>query len=164
MKSRLALLAVPFLALACTDAEQATLIAPERSAIETGTLTSPGGDAAVVASVIDCVGETITGTKKADIIDCSGSPVGVTISGGGGDDIIHGGDGDDNINGGNHSDMLYGDDGNDILEGSHHNDTLDGGAGEDTLDGGAGTDVCDGGADTDVDEASASCETTSNVP
>ena len=115
MKSRLALLAVPFLALACTDAEQATLIAPERSVIETGTLTSPGGDAAVAANVIPCVGGTITGTKKADIIDCSGSSVGVTISGGGGNDIIIGSAFADIISGGASNDIIYGGGGDDIL-------------------------------------------------
>lgn len=125
MKSRLALLVVPFLALACTDAEQATLIAPEPSVIESsGTLTSPRGDAAVVAGGGDCTlngvtqaGETITGTKNADIIDCSGSSTGHTINGGGGNDIIigsaladiiSGGASNDNINGGGGDDILCG--------------------------------------------------------
>ena len=63
----------------------------------------------------------ITGTKKADIIDCSGSPVGVTISGGGGNDMITG--------------SPYAD----ISSGGASNDIIDGGGGDDILCGG----VCD---------------------
>ena len=69
----------------------------------------------MAANVIPCVGGTITGTKKADIIDCSGASTGVTVSGGGGNDIIYGSPNADIISGGASNDIIYGGGGDDNL-------------------------------------------------
>ena len=53
-------------------------------------VTYAGGDGCQLTPGVKHVGDTITGTKKADTIDCRGSSTGHTISGGGGDDIIYG--------------------------------------------------------------------------
>ncbi len=118
MKSRLALLAVPLLALACTDAEQATLLEPPSVSADVTISAYADGDGCILSEGVTQVGVTITGTKNADIIDCSGASTGgYTISGGGGNDIIigsafadiiSGGASNDNINGGGGDDILCG--------------------------------------------------------
>jgi Ca2+-binding RTX toxin-like protein len=95
------------------------------------------------------------------------APQGVSMSGGGGIDMIIGTAGDDNLlgNGGNDTidglagddtidggggkDSLIGGDDADELIGKGGSDTLDGGAGDDTLNGGGGSDFLDGGAGFD---------------
>ncbi|MEM7312466.1 MAG: hypothetical protein AAF497_04875, partial [Planctomycetota bacterium] len=60
------------------------------------------------------------------------------LDGGGGDDTIHGGSENDIIYGGTGNDKLFGDGGNDIIYGEQNNDELDGGHGDDILLGGSG--------------------------
>ena len=81
-------------------------------------VTYADGDGCDVSEGVTHAGETITGTKNADIIDCSGSSTGHTISGGGGADIIIG--------------SAFAD----IISGGASNDTIDGGGGDDILYGG----------------------------
>ena len=165
----------------------------EPNAVSEGTLTSPRGDAAVVANAKGLLksgaqvtsaegggctlngvprnGQTITGTKNADIIDCSGASAGHTINGGGGNDIIigsayadtiSGGGSNDNINGGGGDDILYGGvytspaasslgkkgGGDDDTKGGGGNNPK-GGSGSDTVDGGPGNDTIVGGSGQD---------------
>ncbi len=114
MKSRLALLAVPFLALACSDAEQATLLEPPSVSKDVTISAYADGDGCTLNGVTQ-VGVTITGTKNADMIDCSGSSTGHTINGGGGNDIIIGSAFADIISGGASNDIINGGGGDDIL-------------------------------------------------
>ncbi len=111
----------------CSD----PVMAPEPSVIESSsTLTSAkglldsdaqviyaDGDGCMLSEGVTQVGVTITGTMNADIIDCSGSSIGYTINGGGGNDIITGGSGNDIISGGASNDIIYGGPGDDILFG-----------------------------------------------
>lgn len=72
----------------------------------------------------------LSGTFGNDRIDASQFRGAVSLSGGGGNDILIGGRGHDVLDGG---------DGNDTIRGGDGNDTLTGGAGNDSLDGGRGT-------------------------
>jgi len=64
----------------------------------------------------------------------------LSITGGGGDDVLTGGDGADTIIGGAGSDIINGSAGNDVLTGDANNDVITGGVGADTLTGGTGQD------------------------
>jgi Ca2+-binding RTX toxin-like protein len=86
-------------------------------------------------------------------------PIGQSLNGSLGDDVLIGGFGADTILGYAGDDSLSGLSGDDILEGGGGLDTLDGGAGTDTLRGhadadtligGAGDDLLDGGGGDDV--------------
>lgn len=107
---------------------------------------------------------TLKGSKDNDRLDASGiHGFGVTLSGGGGNDLLTGGSGvdllkggnradtlngglgDDLIIGGSGSDLLQGSDGDDRLRGDGGNDTVKGELGDDTLTGGEGDDVLLGG-------------------
>jgi Ca2+-binding RTX toxin-like protein len=112
---------------------------------------------AQVFSVTDLpTGVTITGTGTADTIDATHAPAGQpnptdeadTISGFGGDDLVHGLDGADLISGGGGNDTLHGDAGY---------DKLNGGAGADEMYGGAGNDsyIVDQSGDTVIEDSDA---------
>lgn len=83
----------------------------------------------------------------------------LSLSGGGGDDVltglpgqndrIEGGFGDDQIDGGDGDDLLFGGEGNDHLLGGTGNDELHGGSGNDRLEGGRGDDLLIGGEGDD---------------
>ncbi len=76
--------------------------------------------------------ERVNGDTGNDTIDASSLTVGITLSGGDGNDILTGGSG------------------NDILLGGAGNDTLSGGAGNDTIVGGANDDLMSGGDGDDI--------------
>ncbi|MEO6570140.1 MAG: hypothetical protein ABIO83_01190 [Ilumatobacteraceae bacterium] len=76
--------------------------------------------------------------------------IGVTLSGGDGNDVIQGGDGADTLNGDGDNDRLEGGNGNDTLNGGPGVDTLNGEGGEDTLSGGDDADQIQGGPGNDV--------------
>ena len=68
-----------------------------------------------VSAGVKHVGSKITGTRKADEIDCRLSPHGHIISAGGGNDTIYGSQYIDIISGGGKDDTIYGGAGNDKL-------------------------------------------------
>ena len=88
------------------------------------------------------VGCTITGTPGNDVLNgTNGNDV---ICGLGGNDIINGGNGDDRLVGGSGNDVMSGDNGNDQLYADGGNDVVDGGNGDDMIVGGAGNDTLGG--------------------
>ncbi|MBI1313757.1 hypothetical protein GC176_20895 [bacterium] len=101
-----------------------------------------------------------TGSNLADDFDASASPIGVTISGGDGNDTLIGSDFDDAILGGNGNDIidgrggneivLGGDEGDDVIRGGSGNDRIVGNAGNDTLLGSNGNDSIIGGSGNDL--------------
>ena len=74
----------------------------------------------------------------------------LSMSGGGGNDILSGFEAGDTLNGDAGADWLFGNGGDDTLNGGAGDDNLYGGEGNDTLDGGAGADTLDGGKGADV--------------
>jgi len=132
--------------------------------------TSSGG--CVLSAGVTFVGQSITGTMNADMIDCRDATLGHTISAGGGDDIIVGSAFADTISGGANNDTISGGDGDDILFGGVYTspaakflgkkgggrgntkagsgaDTIEGGLGDDTINGGSGDDILRGGPGND---------------
>ncbi|RJL11660.1 Calx-beta domain-containing protein, partial [Paracoccus siganidrum] len=91
---------------------------------------------------------TVSGTGGNDILHGTSFPE--RIEGLGGDDRIYGYGGNDILSGGDGNDTLYGGGGNDTLLGGNGNDRLEGGAGADRLEGGAGNDTLIGGAGRDT--------------
>ncbi|MBL96165.1 MAG: hypothetical protein CMF70_12780, partial [Magnetovibrio sp.] len=93
---------------------------------------------------------TITGSEVADDVTLVGPetayPLGATLEGEGGDDVLTGGDGMDTIDGG---------DGNDIIDGSFGDDTISAGDGDDTVYGSGGDDDILGGDGDDQINAGA---------
>ncbi|BEV43880.1 hypothetical protein CRBSH125_00630 [Afipia carboxidovorans] len=91
---------------------------------------------------IDRHANTISATDFNDfiIVDDHYKDSGVSISGGGGDDILIGTSYGDTLNGGIGDDILRGGGGHDTLIGGDGADTLLGGAGADKMTGGAGAD------------------------
>jgi Ca2+-binding RTX toxin-like protein len=90
----------------------------------------------------------IQGSGGADTISGGNTPLGMTISGGDGDDVLTGGFGPDSLNGGAGNDTLQG-----AAQTAGAGDTMDGGAGDDVLISGPANDVFDwdfgtGGHDT----------------
>jgi Ca2+-binding RTX toxin-like protein len=77
------------------------------------------------------------------------APLGVSIVGGSGDDILVGTDLRDHLEGGAGDDLIHGLAGDDWLDGGSGDDAVHGDAGDDTLLGGTGDDLLDGGADDD---------------
>ena len=82
----------------------------------------------------------------------------LSVTGGGGDDILRGGPDGDNFAGANGADIMRGGQGEDIIEGQagddivtgdRDDDVVTGGAGDDIVRGGAGDDLTDGGAGND---------------
>ena len=125
------------------------------------TITPTGPCAAVTANTATCpvIGVSAVNLTLGDLddhaaIDPSLTPVGVTISGGAGNDTLTGGE--------NTGDTLAGGDGNDTITGGAGDDSLSGDAGADNVQGGAGDDtivsgfldgqpdVFGGGAGTDL--------------
>lgn len=111
----------------------------------------------------------LSGGPLRDLLDATGftSPLGVTISGGGGNDTvlgtnaadliltlagadsIQGNEGNDTIVSGGGNDIVRGGAGDDNLNGQAGNDSVFGDDGVDTIVGGAGVDTLNGGADND---------------
>lgn len=73
----------------------------------------------------------------------------LTISGGGGDDILWGNVGNDSIFGSGGNDLIDGGPGDDLLEGNGDDDTVRGGDGDDTVRGGDGNDTLYGNLGND---------------
>jgi Ca2+-binding RTX toxin-like protein len=73
--------------------------------------------------------------------DFGASPVGLTITGGSGVDVLFGHGGNDTLNGAAGNDFLYGGGGRDTLRGGPGNDIIVGGQDQDTLSGGTGADT-----------------------
>jgi hypothetical protein len=73
----------------------------------------------------------------------------VSVTGGGGNDVIRGGSGNDRLAGGPGNDALYGGAGADWVSGGPGRDYLDGYLGADVLDGGDGRDTSYGGPGSD---------------
>ena len=111
-------------------------------------------------------GDTINGTKHADVIASKGGADKVkskqggdrVCSGGGADkvksaeggDKVKAGGGGDKVNSSDGKDKITAGGGNDKVTLGSGNDTVDGGNGDDNLDGGDGTDVVDGGPGVDT--------------
>ena len=83
--------------------------------------------------------DTLTGTSEQD-----------TLNGAAGNDTVYGLAGADKLYGGNGKDYLDGGDGNDLLDGGDQEDVLVVGAGNDILIGGRDNDTLTGGAGADV--------------
>jgi parallel beta-helix repeat protein len=80
-----------------------------------------------------------------------GSPSGVLLDGGAGDDVLRGSEnGADTLIGGAGRDRILGFGGNDLIDGGSDDDILDGGAGDDVIEGAGGGDLVLGGANHDV--------------
>ncbi len=102
---------------------------------------------------------TILGLDGNDTISAYNLPIGVTISGGAGDDVLVGsssfanwlvgGDGNDNMVGFAGDDSLYGGAGSDTIGGSAGDDLIVGASGSDSLFGGEGNDSMFGGTEGD---------------
>ncbi|KNG92915.1 M10 family metallopeptidase C-terminal domain-containing protein [Pseudaestuariivita atlantica] len=117
-----------------------------------GTITRPGGDTDLLASV-----ETIMVTGSEGIYASAG---GVDIHGGGGDDtmvasldgaMLDGGDGNDILSTLRFVDAtLIGGAGNDTIDGNSEDDVIDGGAGDDVINGGDGNDMIEAGSGADA--------------
>ena len=83
------------------------------------------------AEAIDVVGAgALAGSNSNDLL--TASPLGSTMRGGAGDDVLNGGNAADILYGGIGVDTLYGGAGNDLLSGGAGNDTMNGGEGNDT--------------------------------
>lgn len=94
------------------------------------------------------IGTTIRGLDGADLIVGSGNPD--LILGNTGADTISGLEGADTIHGGRGADLLFGNEGADLLMGERGNDIIFGGKGDDILMGGQGDDFLSGDAGTDT--------------
>ncbi len=103
-------------------------------------------------TVTDVVGVTKTGGNGND-----------TLTGTSEQDTLTGGKGNDTLYGLAGADKLYGGDGKDYLDGGDGNDLLDGGDQEDVLIGGAGNDILIGGRDNDTMTGGAGADTYSNL-
>ncbi len=86
----------------------------------------------------------IEGTRKADVIDCHGSPDPHKIYGNGGNDILIGSKFIDFIAGGGGNDTIYGGDGDDMIDGGAKDDLIFGGGGHDLIFGGVGSSSASG--------------------
>jgi len=114
-----------------------------------GTMSSARGD--VAHSDRGFLGVTLTGGDGDDIVDASDFQLArVVLRGGGGSDrligtsrsdVLEGNDGNDTLTGGVGNDQLSGGAGNDRIFGNGGRDTLSGGSGDDSLDGGQGVSV-----------------------
>ncbi len=100
----------------------------------------------------------LIGGTGANRFDLSLFSAAVTLSGGGGSDVLIGtafndsligGEGNDSLVGNDGTDTLAGEGGNDVLKGGLGADLLSGGSGNDTLNGGDGNDTLDGGIGND---------------
>ncbi|MEX5748393.1 DUF4214 domain-containing protein [Massilia sp. X63] len=94
------------------------------------------------------IGLTLTGSAGDDVL--SGRDLNDTIDGRAGNDDLRGEAGDDKLFGGDGHDRLDGGAGNDHLEGGDGNDTLSDGFGDDVLIGGAGDDILSDGTGDNV--------------
>jgi Ca2+-binding RTX toxin-like protein len=93
------------------------------------------------------IGCTITGTTGNDVL--SGTARNDVICGLAGDDLIIGANGHDLIIGGSGNDLIIGGNGSDDIDGGSGNDVIIGGRGSDDIDGGSGNDVIIGGRGSD---------------
>jgi Ca2+-binding RTX toxin-like protein len=102
--------------------------------------------------------EVIIAGNGGDVIILADETItldGITVEGGGGEDIIWSNVGDDILNGKEGSDIIDGGPGDDIIDGGPGDDTIDGGDGSDYLQGGQGNDTLNGGNDSDLIEGGA---------
>lgn len=106
--------------------------------------TGDEGDNKISGNANKLYSETISGLGGNDI-----------LHGNAGNDTIYGGDGNDAINGGTEQDYLYGENGDDTIAGGLGNDFIDGGAGNDTINGDEGADTLNGGDGDDIIRAGA---------
>ncbi|MFD7263075.1 calcium-binding protein [Streptomyces sp. NPDC059874] len=126
-----------------------------------GTLTN---SATVTATEADTNPDNNTATAQTTV----NNPLGCTIigtsgndllTGTSGSDVICGLGGDDTLNGRSGADTLYAGTGNDTLIGGAGGDSLDGGAGNDSLTGEAGNDTITAGPGTDTIDAGPGADT-----
>ena len=106
-------------------------------------ITGAGGADTVTLGALTIPAQ-VDGGAGADIVDASAvAAVGVTISGGTGNDVLIGGDQDDQIAGGTGHDFIQGNTGDDQLNGGDNSDTFLQivGDGADAIDGGGGDDL-----------------------
>lgn len=101
--------------------------------------TGDGSQGTVRTRVFDPIGVTLNGTGGNDVL--TGTAYSDSITGGSGDDTINGQGGSDSLSGGIGNDTVDGGDGDDYVNGDSGNDRLVGGAGTDFLTGGTGSDV-----------------------
>lgn len=92
----------------------------------------------------------LIGGTGANRFDLSLFTAAVTLSGGGGGDVLTGTPFNDVLIGGDGNDSLVGNSGNDTLAGEGNNDVLKGGLGVDQLSGGEGNDTLNGGEGNDT--------------
>ncbi|MGL9621324.1 VCBS domain-containing protein [Bradyrhizobium sp. U531] len=91
-------------------------------------------------SSIDQLTDQFVDHLDTEVANAVLTPIGSTLFGSLGDDVLAGGSGNDLIDGQDGNDRISGGDGNDILFGGAGKDYLTGGAGDDILDGGPGFD------------------------
>ena len=96
------------------------------------------------------LGLTVSGGAGDDVFNASGTSGANAFEGDGGNDSIFGGSGDETLGGGSGNDYIAGEAGNDSITGGGDNDTLLGGLGNDTLDGSQGNDLILGGDGDDL--------------
>ncbi|MES2338060.1 MAG: cadherin domain-containing protein [Pseudomonadota bacterium] len=117
-----------------------TVVATDaRGATDTQELTVTVTDVVGITRTGGLGNDTMTGTSEQD-----------TLDGSWGNDVINGLGGNDTLIGGLGNDTLNGGDGNDILDGGNLNDILNGGNGDDVLIGGDDGDTMTGGAGADI--------------
>ena len=100
-------------------------------------------------SAVNSAGTGVASVASAAVAPWWPAPVGCTIVGTPGDDVLVGTSGADHICGLGGNDKIYGKAGNDTLDGGTGKDKLFGGKGNDVLDGGKGNDVLKGGKGRD---------------
>lgn len=94
---------------------------------------------------------TMEGGDGDDVLEATNSvTLGVSLSGGAGNDTLTGSAGSDTLDGGAGDDSLRGLGGSDSLIGGAGNDSMEGSAGNDTFSGGLGADTMKGGDGTDL--------------
>jgi cyclophilin family peptidyl-prolyl cis-trans isomerase len=139
------------------------------ASVTNGTLTVQGTSSADTISVSDSNGvftavlngqssPTFSGVTGIDVlagagndtVNLAGLPIGATVSGGMGADLITGGAGADSLSGGNGADTIGGGAGPDTIGGGAGNDSLSGGQGKDSISGGAGNNTLVGGKGADT--------------
>ncbi len=117
--------------------------------INNGTLNIASEASIITATYVD-PNDGAGGTVTVRALSVVNSPIGDSLFGGEGDDLISGGDGGDLVSGDQGNDIMLGRGGNDSMYGGSGNDTIDSGEGDDLLLGNSGNDVLDGGAGDDT--------------
>ncbi len=107
-------------------------------------------EASVITATYVDTNDGVGGTVTLQALSVVNSPIGDSLYGGDGEDLISGGDGADLVSGDLGNDVMFGNGGNDSMYGGSGNDTINSGEGNDLLIGNAGSDVLDGSANDDT--------------